>query len=157
MQQMHQMVTDTADFLQSAIQEDQVINVSLSREIPSSHPAGETETATAAAPSPSQKQLCVTGFGHLGDGNLHLNVLLKGSAANKSDAAETLQIRRQLNKFVYDKCIEMGGSISAEHGIGVQKRPYMQQAHKEATLAVMRGVKQLLDPKDILNPGKVLP
>src|SRR3546814_6280675 len=135
---MYQLVTETANFIRHAIPTDDLIDVN-------AEPATSGTQPASKSPSLQKQTISVTGFGHLGDGNLHLNVLLKGRQ-RAADISETLQIKRQLNEFIYDKCIAMGGSISAEHGIGVEKMPYMTQMHKEATLSLMRGVKQLHDP-----------
>ncbi|MDH3318996.1 MAG: FAD-binding oxidoreductase [Betaproteobacteria bacterium] len=85
-------------------------------------------------------------FGHIGDGNIHLNV---------GDAA-LLARREQVNRTVYGIVGALGGSISAEHGIGQMKREDIRR-HKDALeLELMRAVKRALDPQDLMNPGKVL-
>ena len=84
-------------------------------------------------------------FGHLGDGNLHL-------VAGVGDAAA----RHDVEEIVYEPLSRIGGSISAEHGIGLQKRGYLKYSRSPAELAVMRAVKQALDPCGILNRGKIL-
>ena len=91
-------------------------------------------------------------FGHLGDGNLHYNVFPpKGGAASDYDA-----IRRPLTRALYDLVHEMGGSISAEHGIGRLKVGDLERYGDPAKLAAMRAVKAALDPAGIMNPGAVL-
>jgi FAD/FMN-containing dehydrogenase len=89
---------------------------------------------------------CVT-FGHLGDSNIHL-VLTTGS----SRADE----RRTAMEIVYEELQPYGGSISAEHGIGAEKRPYLHLSRSDTELALMQTLKKALDPLGILNPGKVL-
>ncbi|RQR60861.1 FAD-binding oxidoreductase [Burkholderia sp. Bp9125] len=86
-------------------------------------------------------------FGHIGDGNVHIGV----SHAGPDAASEA-----ELDEVVYAVVRAMGGSISAEHGIGVLKRPYLGHTRSEAEIAVMRRLKDALDPRHILNPGKVL-
>ncbi len=86
-------------------------------------------------------------FGHLGDGNLHI-VVGVGSGDGES--------HRKVSSFVYGPLQECGGSVSAEHGIGTEKRPYLPLSRTEAEISLMRSLKQTLDPKWILNPGRVL-
>lgn len=86
-------------------------------------------------------------FGHLGDGNLHV-------IAPAGDRAPTT--RRAVEEGVYGPLRARGGSISAEHGIGLLKREYLAWSRSPAELAVMRTLKTAFDPRDILNPGKVL-
>ena len=87
-----------------------------------------------------------TTFGHLGDGNIHF-VLTMGS----DDDAE----RRAAMQIIYDELKPYGGSISAEHGIGIEKRPYLEYSRNPAEIELMRTLKAALDPKGILNPGKI--
>jgi FAD/FMN-containing dehydrogenase len=89
---------------------------------------------------------CVV-FGHLGDGNLHVVV-----GVGNGD----LPTRRQVEEIVYGPLRARGGSVSAEHGIGTEKRKYLSWSRTEAEIAVMRALKQTLDPRGILNPGKVI-
>jgi FAD/FMN-containing dehydrogenase len=92
-------------------------------------------------------------FGHLGDGNLHYNV----QAPEGGDAAAFLREREhEINAIVYDAVRAHGGSISAEHGIGVLKRDELPHYKDPTALALMRAVKQALDPQGLLNPGRVL-
>jgi FAD/FMN-containing dehydrogenase len=86
-------------------------------------------------------------FGHLGDGNLHVI-----AGVGKGD----LETRRQVSKIVYDPLRHCGGSVSAEHGIGTEKRDYLSLSRSAAEIAAMRAIKQALDPRGILNPGKVI-
>jgi FAD/FMN-containing dehydrogenase len=91
-------------------------------------------------------------FGHLGDGNIHYNVNQPAGA----DKAEYLTHWDDMNAAVYEVVKAYGGSISAEHGIGVIKRHQLPAVKDPVALELMRGLKTLLDPNGILNPGKVL-
>ncbi len=92
-------------------------------------------------------------FGHLGDGNLHFNV----SQPPGMDKAAYLARWESMNDLVHRIVMRHGGSISAEHGIGVLKREAMRTFKSPVELQMMRDVKRMLDPMGILNPGKVLP
>jgi FAD/FMN-containing dehydrogenase len=92
-------------------------------------------------------------FGHLGDGNIHYNV----SQPPGMDKQAYLDTWNAMNDVVFDVVLKLGGSISAEHGIGRLKAHRMHAIKKPVELAMMRGLKQMLDPNNILNPGRVLP
>lgn len=91
-------------------------------------------------------------FGHLGDGNIHYNV----SQPIDSDAADFLARWRDVNALVFAIVLKLGGSISAEHGIGVLKRDELPKVKDKVAMELMRSVKAMLDPLGIMNPGKVL-
>ena len=91
-------------------------------------------------------------FGHLGDGNLHFNM----SQPVGADKAAFLARWEEINALVHAIVADMGGSISAEHGIGQLKRDLLPGVKDPVELALMAQIKQCLDPKGILNPGKVL-
>ena len=91
-------------------------------------------------------------FGHLGDGNLHFNV----SQPAKADRNKFLAKWRMLNRAVHDIVMSMDGSFSAEHGIGRLKLDDLIHYRSTTEVNLMRGLKSTLDPKGILNPGKVL-
>jgi FAD/FMN-containing dehydrogenase len=91
-------------------------------------------------------------FGHLGDGNIHYNV----SQPVGGDAADFLERWHEVNEVVFAIVLRMGGSISAEHGIGVLKRDELPQVKDTVAIELMRGIKAMLDPLGIMNPGKVL-
>jgi D-lactate dehydrogenase (cytochrome) len=91
-------------------------------------------------------------FGHLGDGNIHYNV----SQPVGAGSADFLARWHEVNKVVFDIVLEMGGSISAEHGIGVLKRDELPDVKDKTAIELMRAVKAMLDPNGIMNPGKVL-
>jgi len=87
-------------------------------------------------------------FGHLGDGNLHIAVLVQ--------AEDYLRLRPTIEEQVYAPLAAFQGSVSAEHGIGLEKKPYLHISRSEPELALMRSLKTALDPQGILNPGKIL-
>ena len=91
-------------------------------------------------------------FGHLGDGNIHYNVTQPAGA----DTAAFLARWNEMNDAVHAVVEKFGGSISAEHGIGVMKRELLPQVKDPVALDLMRPLKRTLDPKGILNPGKVV-
>ncbi len=91
-------------------------------------------------------------FGHLGDGNIHFNF----SAPQGGQDAAFLAKWDVVQARVHEVVREFAGSISAEHGIGVMKRAALLQAKSSLEIELMRGLKRLLDPKNILNPGKLL-
>jgi len=91
-------------------------------------------------------------FGHLGDGNIHYNVTQPIGA----DKAEYLERWNDVNAAVFAVVKKFGGSISAEHGIGVMKRDLLPSVKDPVALDLMHSIKNLLDPNGILNPGKVL-
>ena len=90
----------------------------------------------------------LTVFGHMGDSNLHL-VVGVGSRDKETKNA--------VNEIVYGCVRARGGSISAEHGIGIEKRDYLGYSRSDAEIALMRSIKTLFDPNNILNPGKLFP
>ncbi|UFX43636.1 FAD-binding oxidoreductase [Bradyrhizobium sp. 41S5] len=91
-------------------------------------------------------------FGHLGDGNIHYNV----SQPVGANAADFLARWHDVNAVVFEIVLRMGGSISAEHGIGVLKRDELPDVKDKVAIELMRQVKAMLDPLGIMNPGKVL-
>jgi FAD/FMN-containing dehydrogenase len=91
-------------------------------------------------------------FGHLGDGNIHYNV----SQPIGANSADFLNRWHEVNAVVFAIVLRMGGSISAEHGIGVLKRDELPDVKDKVAIELMRGIKAMLDPLGIMNPGKVL-
>jgi FAD/FMN-containing dehydrogenase len=91
-------------------------------------------------------------FGHLGDGNIHYNV----SQPVGADTADFLGRWHEVNAVVFEVVLRMGGSISAEHGIGVLKRDELPEVKDKVAIDLMRQFKAMLDPLGIMNPGKVL-
>ena len=91
-------------------------------------------------------------FGHVGDGNLHYNQ----SKAEAGDNVAFMQSQAQVNELVHDIVHALGGSISAEHGIGQLKRDELRRYKSALELEMMRSVKRAFDPQGLMNPGKVL-
>ncbi len=94
----------------------------------------------------------IIAYGHLGDGNIHFNL----SPANADDNEAFAARRDELMGIVHDTAVAMGGTISAEHGIGRLKRDEIARYKSETELNLMRAVKLALDPRGIMNPGKVI-
>lgn len=90
-------------------------------------------------------------FGHAGDGNLHPNILF-----DKRDPEQWAKVA-QMAAEEFALALELGGTLSGEHGVGALKRPYMQQAQGPLAIEIQKRIKAALDPINILNPGKVLP
>ena len=93
----------------------------------------------------------VVWFGHIGDGNLHINILKPDDLAQDAFVADCERVTKLLAQVLGAH----GGSISAEHGIGLVKKPYLSSTRSQAEIAVMRGIKAVLDPAGIMNPGKL--
>ena len=100
----------------------------------------------------SRPDASLLAFGHVGDGNLHYNVELPGTltAREWADAGESISVA------IYDLVAELGGSFSAEHGVGASKKQLLERYRGGVELELMRRLKRTLDPKNILNPGKVI-
>ena len=92
----------------------------------------------------------IPSFGHAGDGNLH--VYICRDALNEEDWEKTLSA---CFDKMYAKAVELGGLVSGEHGIGYAKRDFLRRQYGETPIALMQGIKQVFDPKNLLNPGKV--
>jgi FAD/FMN-containing dehydrogenase len=97
-------------------------------------------------------EIRIVTFGHIGDGNLHYNQSKSGAGENSVFLAAQVEV----NRIVYQLVHELGGSISAEHGIGQLKRDELLHYKSAVEMAMMRAVKQALDPQGLMNPGKVL-
>ncbi len=85
-------------------------------------------------------------FGHMGDGNLHFVI-----SVGESDH----EAREKVERSVYEPLAAIEGSVSAEHGVGLEKKPYLSICRSPVEVALMRALKETLDPKHILNPGKI--
>jgi glycolate oxidase len=90
-------------------------------------------------------------FGHAGDGNLHPNILF-----DKRDPEQMKTVELMVAEE-FEVALALGGTLSGEHGVGTLKRPYMEKALGEVSVGIQKKIKQVLDPLNILNPGKVIP
>ena len=92
----------------------------------------------------------IKSFGHAGDGNLHIYIL-------KDELTEDVwqEKLKSVMKCMYDRAKELSGQVSGEHGIGYAKKEYLKESLAEENMEIMRGIKAVFDPKNILNPGKV--
>lgn len=91
-------------------------------------------------------------YGHAGDGNLHVNIVKD----TLSDEAWNTQLPIAIREL-FEEVVRLGGTISGEHGIGLVQKPYMEIAFQQGQLELMKAIKRVFDPKNLLNPGKVLP
>ncbi|MCY1551998.1 glycolate oxidase, subunit GlcD [compost metagenome] len=92
-------------------------------------------------------------FGHMGDGNIHFNFSQPAGADPKAFMAQYDEV---LHEAIYEVVLKLGGSVSAEHGIGRLKTDLLKQVKDPVALDMMRAIKTALDPNGILNPGKML-
>ncbi len=99
----------------------------------------------------NQYQIANVNFGHAGNGNIHVNLLI-----NPDNMEEIHRAEKCLNQ-IFDLVIRLNGTLSGEHGIGSEKRAYIHKEIDIPTLALMKKIKCLFDPNDILNPGKLFP
>ncbi|EAQ96029.1 FAD-binding oxidoreductase [Congregibacter litoralis] len=111
--------------------------------------AMETYVAKISAALDEQldKAICWV-FGHLGDGNLHIIV--------QTEAGDAPQSRETIERTIYGPLEKIGGSVSAEHGIGFEKKPYLHLSRSATEIGLMQNLKAALDPQGILNPGKII-
>lgn len=98
-----------------------------------------------------QSGLTVVSFGHAGDGNIHCNIMY-----NKQDAHQSKQAGKAVDEL-FDVTLKLGGTITGEHGVGITKMAYLPKEIGARELALMKGIKQVFDPQNILNPGKIFP
>jgi glycolate oxidase len=113
-------------------------------------PRSELATMVAfIAQTASRLNLQVGTFGHMGDGNLHPTFL-----TNERDPEEMARVHEALESIV-GKTLELGGTITGEHGVGLAKKPWLRQQLGDSSYALMRTIKASLDPKGLLNPGKI--
>ncbi len=101
--------------------------------------------------SKAYPELTVLWFGHIGDGNLHINVL----KPEELDAASFYQRCQKVDELLFQTVEKYGGSVSAEHGVGLIKKPFLQHTRSAEEVAIMRQIKHVFDPDGILNPGKI--
>jgi glycolate oxidase len=88
-------------------------------------------------------------FGHAGDGNLHPNII-----ADKSDKEEMERVEKAVSE-IFEAALELGGTLSGEHGVGIMKKPYLEWELGEVGLEYLKTIKKAVDPNNILNPGKI--
>lgn len=93
--------------------------------------------------------LCIVLFGHFGDGNIHTNLMVDPDDADEMRRAEAALDR------IFRRVVEVGGTISGEHGIGLSKKPFLHYQFGPAEIELLRGVKRVFDPDNLLNPGKI--
>ncbi len=96
-------------------------------------------------------QITIVNFGHAGNGNIHVNLLI-----DPFDPIMGPKAKECLNKL-FDKVVALQGSLSGEHGVGIEKRDYVNKELSPASIALMKQIKAQFDPKNILNPGKFFP
>ena len=92
----------------------------------------------------------IPSFGHAGDGNLHVYICRDELVQDKWEAVLDACFDR-----MYEKAEELGGLVSGEHGIGYAKKEFLKKQYGKTPISLMQGIKQVFDPKNILNPGKV--
>lgn len=97
----------------------------------------------------SRSGIKIVNFGHAGDGNIHVNIMYEREDPDERHKAEGLV------KDIFTRVLELGGTLSGEHGVGLTKAPYIGMEIRERELALMLGIKKLFDPNNILNPGKI--
>ncbi|NJL24131.1 MAG: FAD-binding oxidoreductase [Calothrix sp. SM1_5_4] len=97
-------------------------------------------------------QFEVVWFGHIGDGNLHINILKPKDMSTN----QFLQECKRVDAHIFSMIEKFRGSVSAEHGVGLTKKPYLRHTRSEAEIRLMQEIKKAFDPDGILNPGKVL-
>ncbi len=113
-------------------------------------PRSEIATMVRAINDIAKKyNVTICTFGHAGDGNLHPSCL--------TDVRDKKEIKRVEKAFaaIFEKAVELGGTITGEHGVGVMKRPYLHLKVGDAGIEAMRNIKRALDPNGIMNPGKI--
>ena len=91
----------------------------------------------------------IASFGHAGDGNIHINIMVD------KDDPEEAALAEAVVRDVFELTLSLGGTISGEHGVGTKKAPYLGMELSKASIDAMRGIKDTLDPNGILNPGKI--
>ncbi|KPJ70767.1 hypothetical protein AMJ52_09495, partial [candidate division TA06 bacterium DG_78] len=93
-------------------------------------------------------------FGHLGDGNIHSDIAVIDDSDNKKDYSDKKWVD-EMRRKIYEITLSLGGTITAEHGIGLSKIPYLSMALDTTQISIMKKIKDIFDPKNILNPGKI--
>lgn len=93
----------------------------------------------------------IVNFGHAGDGNIHVNVMIDKALPGMEEKAH------EAIREVFRAALDLGGTMSGEHGVGLSKAPYIELELTPSQIAAMKAIKQALDPNNILNPGKIFP
>jgi glycolate oxidase len=96
-------------------------------------------------------EIPILNFGHAGDGNIHVNIMIDREIAGMDEKAH------EAIREIFRAALDLGGTMSGEHGIGLTKAPYITMELSPAQLAAMKAIKKALDPNNILNPGKMFP
>jgi D-lactate dehydrogenase len=96
-------------------------------------------------------KLPIVSFGHAGNGNLHVNIMVDPADANQ------MQRTKQALRELFSEVLALGGTLTGEHGVGSEKRPYVTMEIDQDSLSMMRQIKQQFDPNNLLNPEKLLP
>ena len=96
-------------------------------------------------------QIMIVNFGHAGNGNIHVNLLF-----DPADEKQQKNAQACLNE-VFDLVLKLKGTLSGEHGVGLEKRDFIHRELDEYSLQIMRQIKSVFDPHHILNPDKMLP
>jgi D-lactate dehydrogenase (cytochrome) len=109
------------------------------------------ECVTETAKDIERASLPVPLFGHVGDGNFHLVILIDPKNPAEIEEAKAINVR------VVERALAMEGTCTGEHGVGIGKQPYLRKELGEDVISIMRDIKQLLDPDNLMNPGKVVP
>jgi glycolate oxidase len=91
----------------------------------------------------------IVNFGHAGDGNIHVNIMINRAIPGEMEKAE------EAIEAVFAEALRLGGTMSGEHGVGITKAPYLHLEVDPAAIAYMKAIKKTLDPNNILNPGKI--
>lgn len=96
--------------------------------------------------------MIVVGYGHIGDGNLHIKVVLDGYESKETQD----ELTQLVDDFVMSYVRDAKGSVSAEHGVGLQKKPYLDYSKSPELISYMHKIKAVFDPNGIMNPYKVI-
>ena len=98
-----------------------------------------------------RSRLDIVNFGHAGDGNIHVNIMIDNRKEEEVNRAH------EAVKEIFQATLAMGGTISGEHGIGITKAPYLKMELGDLEVEVMKRIKRIFDPNNVLNPGKIFP
>lgn len=96
-------------------------------------------------------QIPIVNYGHAGDGNIHVNIMVNGKISGDHEKAEKAVVE------VFEGALELGGTMSGEHGVGIMKAPFIDMELSANVVDYMKTIKRALDPNNILNPGKIFP